>query len=222
MTTHKPLRPRLIVLTDFAQFPHSMDQLKLLCEDVAPGQLMLVLRDRNLSVRQRLVHGRELRAVTRKWGHSLVVVDRFDLAEALEAEGVHLGTSAVLPSRIRERVRWLSRAAHGTERVSADELVKLDALLVSPAFADLKGRAALGIDGLKASRCLLKRQVRPHRVPELYALGRVDASNAVTPLSLGYQGVACIGAALDPRARPQLIDALEIGRASKTERPWSN
>ena len=63
--------PRLIALTDRAQFPDCGVQAVRLCEEAKPGSVMIVLRDRGLSLRERYRWGTELRAVTRRTGQLL-------------------------------------------------------------------------------------------------------------------------------------------------------
>jgi thiamine-phosphate pyrophosphorylase len=219
MQAEGTLKPRLMVLTDFASYPDSMRQLRALCRQARPGQIALVLRDRSLSLRERFDLGLELREMTASQGHALFVADRWDLMRALHADGLHLGASSLLPSRVRPYVKWVSRSVHGLADLSASELQQLDAVLLSPAFAALKGNAALGAEGLSQLVQSIRERTKESpakessgAMPLLFALGRVSAKTAPSALASGCDGVACIGAVLEASSRRALLSAIGIKR----------
>src|SRR5690606_34943158 len=121
--------PRLIALTDTERFSQSILQLERLCKDAQPRSVAIVLRDRQLSVRERFGVGVTLRALTQTFDQMLLVADRLDLCLALNADGMHLGSEAVLPSQVRSHVAWLSSSVHRVEQMGATELALLDAVL---------------------------------------------------------------------------------------------
>lgn len=202
--------PRLIVLTDSKGHPEPERRLSPLLERAAPGSITIVLRDREDPVRERLVRGQKLSALTQRTGQALVVSDRLDLALGLGACGVHLSTRGVSPLDARALFpsgrAWVSRAAHGWEQLTEGELDALTAVLVSPVCAPRKGRDALGIRGFVEKMAAL-RALQPRL--GVYALGGVDASQAAQLLQAGATGVAVIGAAFSERVS-DLLDALEI------------
>lgn len=211
---HDPVEPRLIALSDFARFDHCLSELRKLCEESASHTVAVVLRDRELTLRKRHELGRTMRDFTRATGQFLMVADRLDLCLALDADGVHLGCAALLPSSLRNHVSWLSRSWHGVATLPQAELEQLDAVLVSPAFADLKGNSALGSDGLADCLRLLKDRSLA-RPPKAYALGRVDASNCSIALAQGCFGVASTSGVLTPQPRGELLEQLAIARQER-------
>lgn len=207
--------PRLIAITDLgvlARVP-LVARLSRLAERAVCGSVALLLRDHSTSGRERLALGQELRDVARSSGQKLWVADRLDLALLLEADAVHLGEHSVGVASARQLLgaeRGVSRAWHGLSLLGADddELLGVDALVVSPVLAPRKGRAALGLGVLRE----LGEQLRA-RDPacQLYALGGVSTANAAACLVAGATGVAAIGAALDGDIE-SLLEALAIRR----------
>jgi len=201
---------RLVALTDLERFPDPTAALSRLCALAQPGSVAIVLRDKDAGYQTRLALGQNLRRITREAGQQLLVADRVDLALELEADGVHLPADGLLPSEASRLFpgALLSRAHHDALELSESELARLDILLISPAFAERKGRPALGARGLEARSRLLRGAARAR----LLALGGVDAGNVAQALAAGADGVAAIGAAQEPVQQDALVAALGIAR----------
>lgn len=210
--------PRLIVISDAERGAQQawFDELQLLLALALPGSVVVLLRDRQLPIRERLELGRRLRRATREHGQRLLVSDRLDLAGLLDADGVHLSEASVAVHDARAFAAaigqdWLiSAACHAPEQLSS---ASADALLLSPILAPRKGRPALGLAGLA---CAL--EARRERAPTLgncwlYALGGVTRHQAAALLAAGADGVALIGDLFVPRAAPELLASLGILRA---------
>ncbi len=92
---------RLIVITDreLAQ-PRSIDDV--VDEALRAGVGAIQLRDKTASARALLHQAHRLRARTRKWGALFFINDRFDVALAAEADGVHLGPDDLPVEAVRE------------------------------------------------------------------------------------------------------------------------
>lgn len=203
--------PRLIALTDIERFSQSILQLERLCNDAQPRSVAIVLRDRQLSIRERFGVGVTLRALTQAFGQMLLVADRLDLCLALNADGMHLGSEALLPSQVRSHVAWLSSSVHRVEQMGAREVELLDAVLLSPTFAALKGRVALERTGIEHWVAKIRASNRL-QWPELYALGGINHRNAPVAIDAGCAGVAGISAFMDPAQRHALLTVLGIVR----------
>lgn len=205
--------PRLLAFTDQVNQADSVAILRDLCGEVAPGELVVVLRDRELSARRRQEMGEALFEATRSEGQLLVVSDRVDLARVLKAEGIHLPAAGMAPIEARQALAskniWLSRAGHGADELSVMELAQLTAVVVSPVWQLRKGRAALGAVGLRKRVSDLK-----SRAPQLgiYALGGISSKNARESLECGADGVAAMGVLASAPERKRLLEALDIRR----------
>jgi thiamine-phosphate pyrophosphorylase len=172
-----------------------------------PGTVLVLLREPDSSLRDRLALGERLRRMTIETAQLLSVRDRLDLAILLQSDGLHLGEASLCPERVRDATQdrfFLSRAIHALNELPP---VGVDALLVSPVCAPRKNNPAIGFEGFEA-------YVRRNVTIPVYALGGMDATNAATCLNVGGAGVAAIGAVLsndDPRG---LLSALGILRAN--------
>ncbi len=196
--------PRLLAITSADVDADPAGALRGLLRAAAPGTVAVVLRDRQLDARRRFELGLELRDLCAFTEQALWVSERLDLARLLAASGLHLPGNGLLPSQCGAFSGTLSRALHQGEDLADAELLRLDALLLSPAMAPRKGRPALGTSGLSA----LIRQLS-RRAPRLayYALGGVEPDNVPALLRSGVAGVAAIGAAHAADPKP-LLSAL--------------
>ena len=132
--------------------------------------------------------GWRLRRATRDAGVKLLIGLDHDLAEAVEADGLHLPEREARRGETIRRTHpaWLLTAAwHGGDPRS----VGLDALVLSPIFAAGGASAVktpLGVDGFR--RC-----ANAVDLP-VYALGGVDAETASDLIGSGACGLAGVAA----------------------------
>lgn len=202
--------PRLLALSDTKEFPHCLRSLDELCCEALPGSVAIILRDRELTARQRMDLGRSIRAFTRATGQLFLVADRFDLARSLDADGIHLPSNGFLPSAVGQLdLGVVSSSGHRFSQLSQLDRDAINWLLLSPVCAPRKGRPPLGIEGLSQAIPALKKESRSLQV---FALGGVDGETAGACLSAGADGVAVIGAAMTATKRRPLIESLKITR----------
>jgi len=209
------IEPVLIAITDTEKAAAALwlARLEPLLAGARPGSVLVMLRDRQLEARARQAFGVQLRELTARHAQHFSVNDRLDLALLCDADAVHLAESSVGAADARafgrgfSRRWWLSRACHDPEQVSLDGV---DGVLLSPIAAARKGREALGAPGLARARAALGRQ--GPGVPRLYALGGIDPENAARCIAAGADGVALIGALLEPGAPRGLLDGLSLAR----------
>jgi thiamine-phosphate pyrophosphorylase len=132
--------------------------------------------------------GHRLREATADRRVKLLVGLDPDLAEAIDADGLHLPERAVEQAvRIRsDRPDWILTAAwHGSSAAPED----LNALILSPVFSAggaSAGKAALGVTAFE-------QHVKAAGLP-VYALGGVTPENAATLARTGACGLAAVNA----------------------------
>jgi thiamine-phosphate pyrophosphorylase len=182
---------RLIAITDVAQFgaQHTLQAFASLCRAAAPGSVCVQLRwDATPAAVWAL--GRQLAAACAASEQRLCVNERLDVGLALGADAAHLKSGSVPAQQARSLWAarsaevWLSRAWHPSDEPLPRDV---DALVVSPICAARKGRAELGLNGLR-------RAVEQAGGVPVYALGGVDGSNVEPLVAAGARGVAAIGA----------------------------
>jgi len=153
-----------------------------------------------------------IRAITRRFEVAFFVNDRFDLALAVDADGVHLGQGDIPPSKIpvvaRSRLR-IGRSTHSLEQAREACRDSVDYIAFGPIFATGSKDSACAPRGVKR----LAEVVRAVQPRPVIAIGGIELSNVTRVVEAGAAGVAvisAIAAAADPRrAVRALSDALK-------------
>ena len=134
--------------------------------------------------------GQRLREATRRRDGLLLVGLDADLAETLEADGVHLPERALAqaPALGAARPDWrITGAIHSAEALAGVE--GLDAAVLSPVFAAGGASGARPPLGVRAFAALVGKSAVP-----VYALGGVTNGNARELVGSGACGLAGVGA----------------------------
>lgn len=163
----------------------------------APGRILTELADR-------------LRRATEGTGTRLFVNDRADVAEIVEADGVHLPATGLPTAMVRTLVGpevWIGRSVHGPEEAMEAVEEGADYVFLGPIWetASHPGRRALGPDAI--ARALPARVV---------AIGGVTPQRVSQCLDAGAYGVAAVSALWGAKDPGSVVDAmlllLESGR----------
>jgi len=181
------------------------------------GVGVVQLREKDRTARERYELGRDLRELTREAGVTFVVNDRVDLAQALDADGVHLGDDDLPVSVARDLLgddALIGRSVSTVEDAEAAEAAGADYLGVGAVFPtgskdDIDDEEyAVGTDRVAAIAEAVD-------IP-FVGIGGITAENAAEVVQAGADGVAVITAitrADDPEAATAaLADAVEHGR----------
>jgi thiamine-phosphate pyrophosphorylase len=164
--------------------------LPLIQEAVRAGVDLIQIREKDLGARPLI----ELARATVEWargtGTRVVVNDRLDVALALGACGVHLGTQSVPAQAVR---RWvpddflIGVSCHSLEEALAAESAGADYIVLGPIFAT-PSKLAYGLPlGLGKLGDVAQRV----RIP-LLALGGIDVKCVKPCLAAGATGIAGI------------------------------
>ncbi|PSP53766.1 thiamine phosphate synthase [Halobacteriales archaeon QH_3_68_24] len=162
---------------------------------IAGGVDVVQLREKDRSARERYHLGRKLRELTREAGVTFVVNDRADIAQAVEADGVHLGDDDLPVPAARE---LLGEDAVVGRSVSFVD----DAVAAERAGADYLGVGAVYATGSKDDIDDDEHRIGPERVGDIAAavdipvvgIGGITADNAGPVAAAGADGVAVITA----------------------------
>ena len=158
----------------------------------AASQVVVQLREKDLSARALVELARELRAVTSAAGAALFINDRVDVALAVNADGVHLPTTGLSAGQVRSLAADLCVAVstHDVSEVESAARSGADFVVFGPVFDTPSKRAygpAKGIQALERACCC--------SIPVI-ALGGIDNGNAETCIRMGAYGIAAIRAAI--------------------------
>ena len=196
----------------YAVTPDSNDTTDLLARveaALAGGARLLQYRNKSASPALRLIQGRALLALCWEYQVPLIINDHLDLALALDAHGLHLGTEDGLLAEARARL--------GAEKILGASCYRSlpTALDAQQAGADYVAFGGFFPSLVKPSTtrtplALLHEAKQQLSVP-LIAIGGITPDNAPQLVAAGADGVAVITAlfgAPDVRAAAQSFNAL--------------
>jgi thiamine-phosphate pyrophosphorylase len=188
-----------------------VEQARAAC---AGGAAVVQLRAKHANDRRALEWAAAIRDLTRAAGLCFVVNDRFDLALAVEADGVHLGQGDVPPDRIPRPLRArlaVGRSTHTLDEARATCAEDVDYVAFGPVF----GTTSKETGHTERGTALLADVARIVAPRPLVAIGGVCAENIARACAAGACGAAVISAvaaAGDPVAAVRrLVDAAGAG-----------
>ncbi|NMM61972.1 thiamine phosphate synthase [Clostridium sp. P21] len=169
--------------------------LKSAVEEAILGGVTLVqVREKNVSTREFYNIALEVKEVTKYYKVPIIINDRIDIAQAIDAEGVHLGQSD-MPIKFarkilgKEKIIGISsgniKEAIDAEKDGADYL-GIGTVFYTGTKKDIK--TPIGIEGLKEVCNSIK-------IPSV-AIGGVNETNFKEVLDAGVNGISVISAIL--------------------------
>ena len=169
------------------------------------------LREKETSARSRYELGHELRELTAEAGVDLIVNDRIDIAQAIDADGVHVGQSDLPVGVARELLGPDAIVGCSTSTVAAArdaEAAGADYLGVGAVYGTSSKDVDDGKDGVGPER--IATIVDAVEIP-IVGIGGITADNAGEVVEAGASGVAVISeitAASQPRAATEALSGV--------------
>jgi len=176
-----------------------VDQARAACSG---GAAVVQLRAKSATDSEVLQWAREIRAITRESGVLFFVNDRFDIALAAEADGVHLGQEDLPPGRVPESARRqlaIGRSTHTAEEAATARHEPVDYVAFGPVYGTHSKVSEYDERGVS----MLARIVEIVVPRPVIAIGGVSAANLSDLCGVGAAGFAVISAvagAQDPVA----------------------
>jgi thiamine-phosphate pyrophosphorylase len=185
------LRGLHVLADDDPRWPRGpVEQARAAC---AGGAAVVQLRAKRATDREALRWAEALRELTRRAGALFLVNDRFDLALAAQADGVHLGQEDLPPGRIpaplRERL-VVGRSTHTLEEARAARAEPVDYVAFGPVYGTTSKDSPHPARGLE----LLREAAGVVAPLPLVAIGGIHAGNAAAVIAAGAAAVAVISA----------------------------
>lgn len=187
--------PKLYPVTDrrLSGLTHG-EQVARLCEG---GATFVQLREKRLSPREFYAEVSEALRVARRFGATVVVNDRVDVALAVGADGAHVGQEDMPPEAARALLgegKVVGFSTHGVGQALEAARLPVDYVAVGPVFSTRSKEnpdPVVGLEGVRRVRAAVGRAVK------LVAIGGITAESAPSVLEAGADSVAVIGALLD-------------------------
>jgi len=175
-----------------------IEQARAACEG---GASIVQLRAKHATDSVALEWAEAIREITRKLDVGFFVNDRFDLALAAGADGVHLGQEDIPPARVPAAARsrlMIGRSTHSLEQAAAACEEPVDYIAFGPVFETQTKDAPESPRGVER----LAEVVRAVHPRPVVAIGGIDLGNVARVSEAGAASVAvisAIAAAADPR-----------------------
>ncbi|MHB8880322.1 MAG: thiamine phosphate synthase [Thermodesulfovibrionales bacterium] len=185
---------RVYLITDRKLFAGEDLMVQGIGEALRAGVKAVQLREKDMATRDLLALAYRLRELTKEHGAALFINDRVDIAMAAEADGVHLGGTAI-PVRAARKAAGarllVGRSAHSIEEALEAERDGADLMTFGPVFDTASKRRYGKPVGLE----LLGQAVRQVSVP-VFAIGGITTDSIQEIQAAGAHGIALISGIL--------------------------
>jgi thiamine-phosphate pyrophosphorylase len=190
----------LYLVTD-RELARGRSTLEIITAAVQGGATVVQLREKDCSTREFIEQALAVRDFLKAHRVPLIINDRVDVAQAVEADGVHLGQTDMpleMAKKILGDAMIIGISAESLEDAIQAEKGGADYLGVSPIYATpTKTDTAppLGLEGLQTIR-------RAVKLP-LVGIGGLNQDNSADVIRYGADGVAVVSAIVaadDPKA----------------------
>ncbi len=185
---------KIYLITDRKLFVSRNHFFEAVRQALEGGIKSVQLREKDLGVRELLDVAYEMRRLTETYGAKLFINDRLDVAMAVGADGVHLGSESMGPEAARKaggREVLIGVSTHGIEQARRAESGGADFITVGPVY-ETPSKVRFGVPlGLG----VLSRAAAAVSVP-VFGIGGVNKDTAAAVINAGAYGVAMISGIL--------------------------
>ncbi|MGO5074038.1 thiamine phosphate synthase [Clostridium sporogenes] len=171
-------------------------ELKKVVEDAILGGVTIVqVREKDVSTREFYNVAKEVKEVTDYYKVPIIINDRLDIAQAIDAHGVHLGQKDMhlnIARRILGKDKIIGISVGNVKEALEAENNGADYLGIGTIFPTGSKKdvdAIIGIDGLSK----IKNNIS---IPSV-AIGGINKTNFKDVLNTGIEGISVISAILD-------------------------
>lgn len=185
----------------------------------AGGATLIQLREKSLSPVEFFQHAKSAVEFARRGPIRIIINDRFDIALATKADGVHLGQDDLTPEAARRILgsdAIIGYSTHNLEQARYALSLPIDYLAIGPIFATSSKtdtEPIVGLEGLRSVAAIAT------GLP-IVAIGGITVANAPAVIAAGASSVAVLSALLtqnssiSQRTRDliETLDGVEVGR----------
>lgn len=202
------VRGLYVLCDDDPRWPH--DPVEQARAALAGGARVVQLRAKRATDVQALAWAQAIRALAHEHGALCFVNDRFDLALAAGADGVHLGQTdlppSALPASARARLQ-VGRSTHTLDEARTTRDEDVDYVAFGPLFGTTSKHSEYDARGLDA----LAEVVRIAAPRPVVAIGGIDAARAADVVRAGASAICVISAVAgepDPEAAARALSQI--------------
>ncbi|EJP6473861.1 thiamine phosphate synthase [Clostridium botulinum] len=184
----------LYLITD-RRFLKGRELKKVVKDAILGGVTTVQVREKNVSTREFYNVSKEVKEVTDYYKVPIIINDRLDIAQAIDADGVHLGQKDI-PLNIARKIlgenKIIGISVGNVEEALEAENNGADYLGIGTIFPTGSKKdvdAIIGIDGLSQVKNSIS-------IPSV-AIGGINKTNFKDVLKTGIEGISVISAILD-------------------------
>lgn len=185
---------KLYLVTNSDNFGSEDELLDAIASSLQGGVDILQLREKRMPARMVVELGRKIKQLCVQYGCTFIVNDRVDIAQILEADGVHLGQDDLDVKSAREILGnniIIGVSTHAPEQAQKALEAGADYIGVGPVFETPTklGRAAVGLEYAK--------WVAENIDLPAFAIGGIDEENFEQVLETGIEKIAVVRAIIN-------------------------
>ena len=172
------------------------DFYKCIEEAIKGGVKIVQLREKTLSTKDFFIKALKVKEICKNYGALFIINDRLDIAQAVEADGVHLGQSDMPIEKAKEILK--NKFLIGVTARNVDEAIK----------AELEGADYIGSGAIfgtstkdnakKLEMEDLKKIVNSVKIP-VFAIGGININNVWMLKNIGLQGICSVSGILSEK-----------------------
>ena len=168
------------------------DVLKVIESAIKGGVDLVQLREKNGGTQEILHKALRIQEVLSRYNVPLIINDHLEIAQKVNAYGIHVGNADIAPTLIRtqwEGCRSLGYSIEYKEQLFNEQTATADYLGVSPVFKTATKDDTVtewGLEGIVTIRSLTAKP--------LVAIGNINASNAYQVIKAGADCLAVVSA----------------------------
>ncbi len=180
----------LYLITDRVNLPRKRNLLTAVRQALKAGAGAIQLREKDLEAGELLKMAHKMRKLTDEYSAGLFINDRFDIALAAGADGVHLTQNSIPVDVVRDTVKkklLIGVSTHSLKEARQAEKGGADFITLGPVYktaSKLKYGAPVGIDKFKTITGKI-------HIP-VFALGGIKTENLREVKDAGAYGVSMI------------------------------
>ena len=181
------------------------DFYKCIEEAIKGGVKIIQLREKTLSTKDFFIKALKVKEICKNYGALFIINDRLDIAQAVEADGVHLGQSDMPIEKAKEILK--NKFLIGVTARNVDEAIK----------AELEGADYIGSGAIfgtstkdnakKLDMEDLKKIVNSVKIP-VFAIGGINTNNVSMLKNIGLQGICSVSGILSEKNCKKAVDIM--------------
>ena len=174
-------------------------------EAIKGGVKIVQLREKNISTKDFYEKALKVKEICENYGALFIINDRLDIAQAVGADGVHLGQSDMPIEKAREILKdkfLIGATARNVEEAKRAELLGADYIGSGAIFG-----TSTKDNAKKLEMGELKKIVTSVKIP-VFAIGGINIDNVSILKNKGLQGICAVSGILSEKDCKKAVDIM--------------